>query len=231
MWSEYVGPETIDSRIWPRMAAIAERFWSPASVADVDDMYRRLERTSVLLEDLGLAHERNVDAMARRLAGGGDGKAVRVIADVVEPVKVYQRGAMRAHTRHTALTRLVDVARPDSREARRIAALVDGAVAGRAASRQLLAEAFGLWRWAGQSAIGLGRTSPLLAHAEAVARDVDTVGRIGMEALNAMGAPVPAGWADGARAALDEAAKPKAEVEIVVIEPVRRLVDAAAGAR
>src|SRR4029079_8426790 len=27
MWSEYVGPETIDSRIWPRTAAIAEKLW------------------------------------------------------------------------------------------------------------------------------------------------------------------------------------------------------------
>ena len=231
MWSEYVSPETIDSRIWPRMAAIAERVWSPATVTDAADMYRRLDVVSARLEDLGLTHQGYVGPMARRLAAGNDGTAIEVLADVVEPVKVYQRGAMRPHTRHTPLTRLVDAARPDSREVRRIGALVDGAIAGRPAARQLLAEAFGLWRWAGQSAVGLGRSSPLLAHAEPVARDLEVVGRIGMEALNAFGAAVPAGWADAARAALDEAAKPKAEVEIVIVEPVRRLVDAAAGAR
>ena len=42
MWGEHLDARTIDSRIWPRTAAIAERFWSPENVHDVDDMYRRL---------------------------------------------------------------------------------------------------------------------------------------------------------------------------------------------
>ena len=38
MWSEFVTPETIDSRIWPRLAAIAERFWSPPETRDNQSM-------------------------------------------------------------------------------------------------------------------------------------------------------------------------------------------------
>ena len=72
MWGEWVSPETIDSRIWPRTAAIAERLWSPRNVTDVDDMYRRLAVVSRQLEELGLTHEKNYGMLLRRLAGNSD---------------------------------------------------------------------------------------------------------------------------------------------------------------
>jgi len=56
MWGEHVNQLSIDSRIWPRAAAIAERLWSPASVTDIDDMYRRLAVQSARLQSLGLTH-------------------------------------------------------------------------------------------------------------------------------------------------------------------------------
>ncbi|NTV81865.1 MAG: family 20 glycosylhydrolase, partial [Candidatus Aminicenantes bacterium] len=84
MWSELVTPETIDSRIWPRTAAIAERLWSPAAVRDVDDMYRRLGLVSIELEELGLLHLKNVDMLLRRLLGRPDIHALKVLTQAVE---------------------------------------------------------------------------------------------------------------------------------------------------
>ncbi len=65
MWGEQIDEGTIDSRIWPRTAAIAERFWSPENVTDVDDMYRRLDVVSLQLEGLGLQHLTHEDASLR----------------------------------------------------------------------------------------------------------------------------------------------------------------------
>src|SRR5579859_2264488 len=95
MWSEYVNPENIDSRIWPRNAAIAERLWSPQNVTDVTSMYARMRAISTQLEWLGLTHRTYYPQMLRRIVGPSASPeelaALRTLADVVEPVKDYTR--------------------------------------------------------------------------------------------------------------------------------------------
>lgn len=114
MWTEFVDERTVDSRIWPRAAAMAERFWSPAIVRDVDSMYRRLNAVSRQLTDLGLTHETNYERMLNELAQGAPVAPIRALADVLEPVKMYARNRGHKYTQSTPLNRLVDAVRPES---------------------------------------------------------------------------------------------------------------------
>ena len=90
MWAEWVTPENIDSHIWPRNGAVAERLWSRQEVTDVDSMYARLNALSLRLEWLGLTHRSARMYMLRRM-GGTDSFYLRTLAEVTEPVKDYNR--------------------------------------------------------------------------------------------------------------------------------------------
>lgn len=118
MWAEWVSPDTIDSRIWPRTAAIAERLWSAQNVNDVDDMYRRLTPTSRRLEELGLTHRKNQGMLVRRLTNAVDAPAVERFISYIEPVKGYLRYQVRPQTMLSPLTGLVDAALADAPGAR-----------------------------------------------------------------------------------------------------------------
>ncbi|MES1261352.1 MAG: family 20 glycosylhydrolase, partial [Acidobacteriota bacterium] len=126
MWAEYVSAENVDTRIWPRTAAIAERFWSPASVTGIPDMYRRLEIIDAELDALGLRHNQAYATLLERLAGSSDITALKTLADVVDPGTLGLRHRVNPdYDQATPLNRFVDAARPDPATARHFAEMVD----------------------------------------------------------------------------------------------------------
>src|SRR5215469_5987001 len=112
MWAEQLNPETVDSRVWPRTLAIAERFWSPQSVRDVPDMYRRLRVVSLELEDVGLTHISGPEKLRRNLAGEQTPAALDVLASVTEPVSFGERYQGQHTDSLTSLDRMVDAVVP-----------------------------------------------------------------------------------------------------------------------
>ena len=118
MWTELATPETIDSRIWPRTAAIAERLWSAENITDVADMHRRLETISFRLEELGLTHIRNKDVILRNIANNQEIKSLNEFSNVCEPLKGYTRNKDGTEYKmYSPFTLFADACTPDAKDA------------------------------------------------------------------------------------------------------------------
>jgi len=233
MWAEFVSPETIDSRLWPRAAAVAERLWSPASVRDLDDMHRRLETESQRLETLGLSHRSGYVPMLQKLVGGAPVEPLKTLADLVEPVKHYARGQVRDYRSDTPLDRLVDAARPESETARRFRRQVDFYLKNGPDAAQAAELRAALTRWRDNHAAlePILNASPRAAEARVHSRDLTAISRRGLEALDylASGRSAPAPWVEEANDDVAVAQKPSAsELELAVVPAVRKLALAAA---
>ncbi len=185
MWAELVTPATIDSRIWPRTAAIAERLWSPGTVKDEADMYRRLEVVSFRLEELGLTHLKNKDMILRTIANGGDIAPLKILSEVIEPYKGYTRnngGLM--YKSYSPYTLMADAASSDARSARIFRTLVKEYEA--SPTQEELAEIKGwltLWKDNHSDFLKVMKGSPLLKQLENISSSLSAVSALGLEAV------------------------------------------------
>lgn len=88
LWTEIVSDEMVDERLWPRSAVIAERFWSPQSVADADALNRRLPEILNTLEHFGLQASDHQARMIARLTPQNIVPLTQLVALTV-PVRNY----------------------------------------------------------------------------------------------------------------------------------------------
>jgi hexosaminidase len=235
MWAEYVSPENVDSRVWPRMAAVAERLWSPQDVKDVHSMYERMGEISVWLDAYGLTHNTNYDLMLRRMAGSDDISALRTLASVVEPVKGYARSALATSepTALTPLNRVIDAARPESEGGRQFSALVDALVSGqlKPGTELRIRAMLTKWRDNDEKLRPLAEKSSLVQEVAPISQSLSALAIAGLQALDYLdrGEKAPDTWKTQQLALAQQAIQPKAQLLLMVAPPIQKLIQASAG--
>jgi hexosaminidase len=234
MWAEHITPETVDSRLWPRLAAIAERLWSPQEVRDVNSMYQRIEEVNWRLRWLGVTSQSNYLPMLHRLAGTDDIQALRILADVVEPTKDYtwteifpQPPAIRM-----PLNRLADAARPESRMAREFAGMVDTFIQG--GYKDSIAEGkirnlLMMWRDNDARLQPVLERSFLLMEGKPLSADLAALGAAGLQALDSIdkNQKLDDTWRSQQAAIVQRSLKPRANLVIMMAPALEKLIDAA----
>jgi hexosaminidase len=240
MWEEFASDESVESRVWPRAAAVAERLWSPQQVQDVNSMYRRMEAVSAQLEQLGLTHRSVSVKMLARLAGTDDIAALDVLARAAQPagVSIRETEAEKAggiQTSDVPLNRMVDAISPESEAARKFSAAVDRFVASKfqdSAAESYIRGKLTQWRDNDSALQPLLQNSFLLKEVVPVSQNLAVLGAAGLQALDYIDARKAASgeWRGQQVAMIQQAAKPTADLVLAVAPAVQKLVEGSAAA-
>ena len=228
-WAEYVTPEDLDNRIWPRLGPIAERLWSPATVTDVNSMYRRLAVLDRNLQWLGLQQQFSTRTMLGRIAGDDMPMPLLVtLAQAVEPVKDYDREKTQGYDAEQPLNQLVDAVPPESNVAREVNALAARALLDPSA-RPDLRKWFTKWSKNDAQVEPYLQDSFLRVRLIPLSQQLAALGNLGLAALDDIqaGRPITAEKKQQELDMLNSIEAPHAEMFVVVTPSVRCLIEAA----
>jgi hexosaminidase len=223
MWTELVTPATIDSRLWPRTAAIAERLWSAANITDINSMRKRLKTVSFRLEELGLTHIKNKEVILRNIANNQNIEALNEFSNVCEPLKKYSRNkGGTEYQMYSPFTLFADACTPDAINALAFNAVVNQYLENKSAENKAKVTAYlNKWIDLNKSLIALGANAPLVQPVLPLAKSLSDLSEQLVLVLNNKEAVKPEVLAG----LLEECnSKKHADVELAVYNSLKKLL-------
>jgi hexosaminidase len=232
MWGEFVNEDTIESRIWPRAAAIAERLWSSVDVRDVSDMYRRLDYVNRELELLGLTHRSKHFQMLQRMTDEKNITPLVILAGLLKPVGIGTRQKTQKYYSSTPLNRLADILLPESDTARQLESLVDQGTRDLFLTQEVFQQIRKLlveWQENRDQAKPILEQSFLLRELIPVSETIYEISALGLQALDFLETheKPPEVWIQETSNRIKQSEQGQAEVQIAIIPAIKKLFEAA----
>lgn len=217
LWTELVSDEMVDARLWPRSAAIAERFWSPGAVTDSASLNERLPVVQNMLETFGLKASENQARMIARLTPDNITPLTQFVALTV-PVRNYGLNRLADHSGDEILLTPSAIASPDSFEAAEFNAVAARYAAGDQSLKAFLQEKLVRYR-TNDLAFQALKGPASIDEVKSLSRQIAELSALGLEALQS--GPRGKKWRDRAQALLAE--QDKAYAASVDFRASRRL--------
>jgi hexosaminidase len=185
MWTDLVSSNSIDSRIWPRAAAVAERLWSAQNMLDEQDMYKRLDKINLLLQEANLTHLSNSNAILSQVSGQHDINALKVLVNVIEPYKGNLRNqGMQLYKTYSPYSLITDAAVVDAYDARQFRNFVNSYNHTRSASDKAEIDKYlRLWRENHNEFLRISYGVPTLRYLIKMSENLSLLANVGLDAL------------------------------------------------
>jgi hexosaminidase len=229
-WTEVADKTNIETRLWPRAAAVAEKLWASTSY-DAEDLYRRLFALSEQLDERGIQHIADYQRALRRYANDNF-QSLETLADVLTPVKGYKKLFAQMMMpegmsyQSAPLIQISDIVFVDSKVKWAFRTAVKSYLEHKdTISEDLVRKYLVLWKDNNARLQSLFAGSAALRRVEEHSKNLSVVAAIGLNALNKLKDGVTdSAWTGEQLAMLKSANQPFGETELCIIPEIEALV-------